>query len=136
MKKRFLAALTAAVMAASLAGCGANANANNPNATTAATTAAGENGTAQTGGETQAAADNSANAGGKVLTLAYAEGGKTLNPTQGTDSTSAEFINAAYDQLVTYGSKTNDQGYEMVDTSDIQPSLARAGRCLRTALPM
>ena len=58
---------------------------------------------------------------GKVLTLAYAEGGKTLNPTQGTDSTSAEFINAAYDQLVTYGSKTNDQGYEMVDTSDIQP---------------
>lgn len=126
MKKRFLAALTAAVMAASLAGCGANANANNPNATTAATTAAGESGTAQEGGETQAAADNTANAGGKVLTLAYAEGGKTLNPTQGTDSTSAEFINAAYDQLVTYGTKKNDQGYEMADTSDIQPSLAKS----------
>ena len=61
-----------------------------------------------------------------MLTLAYAEGGKTLNPTQGTDSTSAEFINAAYDQLVTYGTKKNDQGYEMADTSDIQPSLAKS----------
>ena len=113
MKKRFLAALTAAVMAASLAGCGANANANNPNATTAATTAAGESGTAQEGGETQAAADNTANAGGKVLTLAYAEGGKTLNPTQGTDSTSAEFINAAYDQLVTYQRHSAFPGQEL-----------------------
>ncbi len=41
MKKKFLAVVTAAVMAASLAGCGSNANANNPNATSAATTAAG-----------------------------------------------------------------------------------------------
>lgn len=125
MKKKFLAVVTAAVMAASLAGCGTNANANNPNATSAATTAAGETGGTAAGAESQAETD-AANAGGKVLTLAYAEGGKTLNPTQGTDSTSAEFINAAYDQLVTYGSVTNDQGFEMADTSDIKPSLAKS----------
>ena len=135
MKKRFLAALTAAVMAASLAGCGANANANNPNATTAATTAAGESGTLRRE-ERPRRPQTIRQMREQGADAAYAEGGKTLNPTQGTDSTSAEFINAAYDQLVTYGSKTNDQGYEMADTSDIQPPWPRAGRCLRTALPM
>ena len=124
MKKKFLAVVTAAVMAASLAGCGSNANANNPNATSAATTAAGESGGTQAGGESQADGAGAAS-GNKVLTLAYAEGGKTLNPTQATDATSAEFINAAYDQLVTYGSVTGEQGYEMADTSDIMPALAK-----------
>lgn len=118
MKRKLTALTMAAVLAFSLAGCGENANANNPNVTTAAgTQAAGES-----AGETQAAGSTE----GKVLTVAFAEGGKTLNPSQATDSTSAIFINAAYDQLVTYGSTTNADGYEVADTSDIQPSLAKS----------
>ena len=118
MKRKLTALTMAAVLAFSLAGCGENANANNPNVTTAAGTQA----SGESAGETQAAGSTE----GKVLTVAFAEGGKTLNPSQATDSTSAIFINAAYDQLVTYGSTTNADGYEVADTSDIQPSPAKS----------
>lgn len=61
-----------------------------------------------------------------TLIIAYPSGGNTLNPTRATDSTSAVFVNATYDQLVTYGSTTNADGLEIANTSDIQPSLAKS----------
>lgn len=121
MKKKVLAILTAAAMVGSLAGCGANAN-QAPAETTAATQSQG---TDQAGG-TEETTQTQPAAGDQILTVAFAEGGKTLNPTQATDSTSAVFINAAYDQLVTYGTKTNGDGYMVADTSDIQPSIAKS----------
>ncbi|MDO4267551.1 MAG: ABC transporter substrate-binding protein [Eubacteriales bacterium] len=119
MKRKMTALMMAVVMAASLAGCGANANANNPN--TATTAAAGSETSSESG-----TAENTQAAGGNTLTVAFAEGGKTLNPSQATDSTSAVFINAAYDQLVTYGETTDANGYKIADTGNIQPSLAKS----------
>ncbi len=120
MKRKLTAMALSAVLALSLAGCGANANANaNANSGNAA---AGS----ETAGNGETSAAGEAEAGDKILTVAFAEGGRTLNPSQATDATSAVFINAAYDQLVTYGSTTNAEGYEVADTSDIQPSLAKS----------
>lgn len=128
MNKKVTAIILAAAMAASLAGCGANANANNPNAGGGQTTGAEEPGSSVAGQESNAGeeAETQSSTGQNVLTVAFAEGGKTLNPTQATDSTSAVFINAAYDQLVTYGTTTDPHGYEIADTSDIKPSLAKS----------
>lgn len=122
MKKKMLAVLTAMAMVASMTACGANANANRGTTPAAPESQAAKEG--ESAADTTAAAETAA--GSKVLTVAFAEGGKTLNPTQATDATSAVFINAAYDQLVTYGSTTNADGYEVADTSDIQPSLAKS----------
>lgn len=126
MKNRYLAILTAAAMVVSMTGCGANANAN---ANASRDAAAGAESQNTENGQDPAAstvAAGTAASGSQVLTVAFAEGGKTLNPTQATDSTSAVFINAAYDQLVTYGTTTNAEGYPVADTSDIKPSLAKS----------
>lgn len=123
MKKRLAAILTAGTLVLSLAGCGSNANSNANNTTAANTESSqgGGSGTETTAGTTEAAAESD-----KILTVALSEGGKTLNPTQATDITSAVFVNAAYDQLVTFGMTKDGQGRDVADTSDIQPSLAKS----------
>lgn len=112
MKKRILATLMAMAMMVSMVGCGnanANANANAGNSTP----------TDQTSGPAQGADS-------KTLTVAFASGGKTMNPTRATDSTSAIFINAAYDQLVTYGTTKNKDGFDLANTADVKSSLAKS----------
>ncbi|GAB6858778.1 ABC transporter substrate-binding protein [Microbacterium xylanilyticum] len=81
----------------STAGCVANANAN-------------KGGTA-TGSANQ------------TLTIAYSEGGKTLDPAEANDGTSDTLVLAAYDQLVTYGTKT-ENGKQVSDTATIKPMIA------------
>ncbi|MDQ4213829.1 ABC transporter substrate-binding protein [Microbacterium capsulatum] len=81
------------------AGCAGNANAN-----------ANKGGTA-TGSANQA------------LTIAYSEGGKTLDPAEANDGTSDTLVLAAYDQLVTYGTKTVN-GKQVSDTATIKPMIA------------
>lgn len=90
MKKKILAIILVLAMAVSTAGCGGNANAN-------------ANANANNSGADQGSQTSQGNATSNTLTVAYASGGKTMNPTRATDATSAIFINAAYDQLVTYG---------------------------------
>lgn len=91
-----------------LAGCASSANPQTPAATSAATGAAGE---------TAAAKAN--------LTVAYSEGGTTLDPAEANDLTSDTLVLAAYDQLVTYGIKT-ENGASLANTEDIQPMLAES----------
>ncbi|MBW1640167.1 ABC transporter substrate-binding protein [Microbacterium resistens] len=97
MRKRVLssAALALAVLLTT-AGCVANANSN-----------------ADSGG---AGAD-------QTLTIAYSEGGNTLDPAEANDGTSDTLVVAAYDQLVTYGTKEVD-GKQVSDTATIAPMLA------------
>lgn len=70
-----------------------------------------------------------ASAGGEkakpTLTVAYSEGGTTMDPAEASDLTSDTLVLAAYDQLVTYGKKTVD-GAEVANTDDIQPMLAKS----------
>jgi len=60
-----------------------------------------------------------------TLTVAYSEGGTTMDPAEASDLTSDTLVLAAYDQLVTYGKKTVD-GSEVANTDDIQPMLAKS----------
>lgn len=92
-----------------LAGCASSANPQTPAATTAAS---GTTGTAA-----PAAKSN--------LTVAYSEGGTTLDPAEANDLTSDTLVLAAYDQLVTYGIKT-ENGASIANTEDIQPMLAES----------
>jgi len=64
-------------------------------------------------------------AGGKTLTVAYSEGGQTLDPAEANDLTSDTLVLALYDQLVTYGVKQVD-GADIADTTDIKPMLAES----------
>ncbi len=109
MKKKILSTLLASILV--LTGCAESANAPSSETTTP------DGATSST--ETATPVDN-------TLVVALASGGNTLNPTRATDSISAIFVNASYDQLVTYGSTTDEMGYEMAVTSDIQPSLAKS----------
>lgn len=72
-------------------------------------------------------ANSNANSGGgkadQTLTIAYSEGGKTLDPAEANDGTSDTLVVAAYDQLVTYGTKEVD-GKRVSDTATIAPMLA------------
>lgn len=63
--------------------------------------------------------------GQKNLTVAYSEGGTTLDPAEANDLTSDTLVLAAYDQLVTYGIKT-DNGASIANTEDIKPMLAES----------
>lgn len=92
-----------------LAGCASSANPQTPAATTAAS---GTTGTAA-----PAAKSN--------LRVAYSEGGTTLDPAEANDLTSDTLVLAAYDQLVTYGIKT-ENGASIANTEDIQPMLAES----------
>lgn len=94
-----------------LAGCAAKSN---PPAASK-----GENNSDNAGAAQESAAPSSA------LTVAFSEGGTTLDPAEASDLTSDTFVVAAYDQLVTYGVKTVD-GAEVANTDDIQPMLAES----------
>ncbi|WP_089775492.1 ABC transporter substrate-binding protein [Ruania alba] len=83
-----------------LSACGANANSNDGDADGAGT-----------------ATD--------TLTVAYSEGGTTLDPAIASDVTSDTFVLAAYDQLVTYARTETDGQFE-ADTSEIEPMLAES----------
>ncbi|GAA2530836.1 hypothetical protein GCM10009860_08230 [Microbacterium mitrae] len=104
MKKMYRAATVVAAfaLALSVAGCAPNANSNS-----------NSNGSS-TG-------DNSSDQ--QSLTIAYSEGGKTLNPAEANDGTSDTLVLAAYDQLVTYGTKEQD-GKQVSDTATIVPMIA------------
>ncbi|MBY0010320.1 ABC transporter substrate-binding protein [Paenibacillus typhae] len=106
--KRFKLMSTLVAFSIMLAGCASSANPTNP----ASTAATGNTGTA-------AAAVKS------NLTVAYSEGGTTLDPAEANDLTSDTLVLAAYDQLVTYGIKTED-GANIANTEDIQPMLAES----------
>ncbi|KOY17608.1 ABC transporter substrate-binding protein [Paenibacillus xylanivorans] len=60
-----------------------------------------------------------------TLTVAYSEGGTTMDPAEANDLTSDTLVLAIYDQLVTYGVKTVD-GADVANTEDIQPMLAES----------
>lgn len=71
---------------------------------------------------------NNANAGGggdtgSAISIAYSEGGTTLDPAEANDGTSDTLVLAAYDQLVTYGTKEED-GKRVSDTATIEPMIA------------
>lgn len=91
-----------------LAGCASSANPQTPAATSAAS------GTTAETTKTK-----------PFLTVAYSEGGTTLDPAEANDLTSDTLVLAAYDQLVTYGIKTVD-GSDIANTEDIQPMLAES----------
>ncbi|WP_309127781.1 ABC transporter substrate-binding protein [Microbacterium sp.] len=90
------AAAVALAVVLSTAGCVANANSN---------------------------ANTDAQGADQTLTIAYSEGGKTLDPAEANDGTSDTLVVAAYDQLVTYGTKEVD-GKRVSDTATIAPMLA------------
>jgi peptide/nickel transport system substrate-binding protein len=100
MKKRRLivSAAAAVVVALAMTGCVKNAN---------------------SGGSSTGAAK----AADHTLTVAYSEGGQTLDPAEADDQTSDTLVVAAYDQLVTYGTTMKD-GKRVSDTSKIVPMLA------------
>ncbi|MNI05304.1 putative D,D-dipeptide-binding periplasmic protein DdpA precursor [compost metagenome] len=107
MKKvKLLSTLTA--FSIMLAGCASSANPQTPAATSAA------EGTAAP-----------AAAAKPFLTVAYSEGGTTLDPAEANDLTSDTLVLAAYDQLVTYGIKA-DNGANIANTEDIKPMLAES----------
>lgn len=71
---------------------------------------------------------NNANSGagedtGSAMTIAYSEGGTTLDPAEANDGTSDTLVLAAYDQLVTYGTK-EENGKRVSDTATIEPMIA------------
>ncbi|WP_036738002.1 ABC transporter substrate-binding protein [Paenibacillus zanthoxyli] len=94
-----------------LAGCAAKSN---PPASSASQSPG-----ADSGATTQPAAASS------TLTVAFSEGGTTLDPAEASDLTSDTFVIAAYDQLVTYGVKTVD-GADVANTDEIKPMLAES----------
>lgn len=96
-KQRLFSALAlVTAVALSATGCMANANSN---------------------------ANSDAGSSDQTLTIAYSEGGKTLDPAEANDGTSDTLVVAAYDQLVTYGT-TEVDGKRVSDTSVIEPMLA------------
>ncbi len=86
-------------------------------ALTAAACAPSANSNPETTGSGGAGAES------RPLTIAYSEGGKTLNPSEANDGTSDTLVLAAYDQLVTYGTK-EEGGKRVSDTATIAPMIA------------
>lgn len=107
--KKPLAALTIG-LALALSGCAPSANEEPAPATSE------EGGTATDG--TAGGVDTAA-----TITVAYSEGGSTLNPYEASDVTSDTFVVAAYDQLVTYGRAEVD-GKWVSQTDELVPMLA------------
>jgi peptide/nickel transport system substrate-binding protein len=70
-------------------------------------------------------ADDGAGATDDTLTVAYSEGGTTLDPAVASDVTSDTFVLGAYDQLVTYA-RTAADGQAAADTATIEPMLAES----------
>ncbi|MBT2290746.1 ABC transporter substrate-binding protein [Paenibacillus albidus] len=93
-----------------LSGCVNSANPQTPAASS------GTSATAETTGESAVKPN---------LTVAYSEGGTTLDPAEANDLTSDTLVLATYDQLVTYGIKNVD-GADIANTEDIQPMLAES----------
>ncbi|UFJ39804.1 ABC transporter substrate-binding protein [Brevibacillus humidisoli] len=102
-KQKWLALLAAVSMAFAVAGCAENAN--------------------QQPAEGEKQGDQQAEAQSKNITIAYSEGGQTMDPAEANDLTSDTLVLATYDQLVTYGVKTVD-GAEIAKTDEIKPMLA------------
>jgi peptide/nickel transport system substrate-binding protein len=67
----------------------------------------------------------STDAGNSRLTVAYSEGGTTLDPAEANDVTSDTFVLSAYDQLVTYGRQEVD-GKQTAKTDEIVPMVAKS----------
>lgn len=100
MKKRLFSS-TALMLGVALAAAGCSSNANAPSED----------------GEGQGASTS--------LSVAYSEGGKTLDPAEANDGTSDTFVVAAYDQLVTYATEEVD-GKKVAKTEEIVPMLAES----------
>lgn len=84
----------------------------------------------QSGGDSAAGSGEQTNAtgsgsGSKTLTVAYSEGGQTLDPAEANDLTSDTLVLSTYDQLVTYGVKNVD-GADIAATEEIKPMLAES----------
>ncbi|SFV06339.1 ABC transporter substrate-binding protein, partial [Alicyclobacillus macrosporangiidus] len=104
-KVKFIAGALSALMVLAAVGCAPNANeksANTPPGTSAPT------GTSD-----------------QTLTIAYSDGGQTLDPAEANDLTSDTLVLATYDQLVTYGTQTVD-GRQIAKTDEIKPMLAKS----------
>ncbi|WP_243014145.1 ABC transporter substrate-binding protein [Brevibacillus borstelensis] len=104
-KRKWLALLTLSAMLVA-AGCSPNAN-QKP--------AEGQKQPEQQQAQPQA---------GKGITIAYSEGGTTMDPAQASDLTSDTLIVATYDQLVQFGTKEVD-GTQVADTEVVKPMLAK-----------
>ncbi|PYI56221.1 ABC transporter substrate-binding protein [Paenibacillus flagellatus] len=105
--KQWLASVAAGVLLLAAIGCSSNAN--------------------QKPGDQAATTPNapSAQSGGQTITIAYSEGGTTMDPAEASDLTSDTLVVAAYDQLVTYGVKNADGG-QVANTDEIKPMLAKS----------
>lgn len=115
MKKLFSLLLAVTIVSAGLAGCAENANQNTNTASTAGASSATD--ASQVTGTSTGTDD--------VLRIALASGGRTLDPAAATDGISATFVNAAYDQLVAFGT-TEKNGLLVADPETIVPSLAKS----------
>lgn len=109
-KTKWVTAVAACALLLTAVGCSQNANqqpAGTNETSTVSTAPAAGNGQMQT------------------LTVAYSEGGTTMDPAEASDLTSDTLVVAAYDQLVTYGVKTVD-GAQVANTDEIKPMLAKS----------
>ncbi|OPA74724.1 peptide ABC transporter substrate-binding protein [Paenibacillus selenitireducens] len=75
--------------------------------------------------DVHASSDAASSSTGGAITVAYSEGGQTLDPAEANDLTSDTLVLALYDQLVTYGVKQVN-GADIADTTDIKPMLAES----------
>jgi peptide/nickel transport system substrate-binding protein len=97
MRRRLAYVATAALLCGTTAGCVSNANKDSGSGGAMATS----------------------------LTVAYSDGGRTLDPAEANDLTSDTLTIAAYDQLVTFGVK-GAAGKEVADTAKYVPMLAKS----------
>lgn len=116
MKKRISVIITAVLAAALLTGCAENANQAPEPATDKVESSEKEEGTKEETSDSKVASD--------ALLVTMPSGGRTLDPSAATDASSAVFVNAAYDQLVTFGTIQKD-GQTIANPDDIQASLAK-----------
>lgn len=80
----------------------------------------------QSGGDSATGTGEPTNAtGSNTLTVAYSEGGQTLDLAEANDLTSDTLVLSTYDQLVTYGVKNVD-GADIAATEEIKPMLAES----------
>ncbi len=124
MKKILALLLSMALVTAAVAGCAPSANQQSPS-TSATPTPAPSNSSSPTTSATPAPTQSAPAEVPQTLTVALSNGGRTLDPASATDSTSAIFINACYDQLVRFGTIEKD-GQTMANPEDIQPSIAKS----------
>ncbi|USG66245.1 ABC transporter substrate-binding protein [Brevibacillus ruminantium] len=105
-KRKWLAVLTLSAMLVA-AGCSPNANQQKP-----------------AEGQKQPDQQQAQSPVGKAITIAYSEGGTTMDPAMASDLTSDTLIVSTYDQLVQFGTKNVD-GTDIADTEVVKPMLAK-----------